>query len=55
MRLIYIFVMYENREESRPDEIKKLTSQGKIPAEVDLAEHPEKSLQARSCTYLYVL
>jgi NAD(P)H-dependent flavin oxidoreductase YrpB (nitropropane dioxygenase family) len=35
-------------ETNRQDEIKKLTSQGKLPIEQELKEHPEKSLEARS-------
>ena len=39
-----------NREESRQDEIRQLTSQGKIPVEAELEKHPEKSIAARACT-----
>lgn len=36
--------------ESRQDEIKALTAQGKIPHEAELEKHPEKSLEGRACT-----
>jgi len=36
-----------NWEEKRRDEIKRLTSQGRIPHEVELERHPEKSLDGR--------
>ena len=38
-------------ETSKQDEIKQLTSQGKIPYEVDLEKNPEKSVEGRPCTY----
>jgi len=34
-------------EDKRQDEIRRLTSQGKIPHEVELESHPEKSLEGR--------
>ncbi|KAJ3521599.1 hypothetical protein NM688_g8997 [Phlebia brevispora] len=34
-------------EENRQQEIKQLTSQGKIPHDVELEKHPEKSLEGR--------
>ena len=34
--------------ERRPQEIAELTSQGKIPHEVELEKHPEKSLSGRT-------
>lgn len=36
------------RENNRQAEIKELTSKGIIPAEQDIDQHPEKSLQART-------
>ncbi|KAL5490217.1 hypothetical protein ACEPAI_5050 [Sanghuangporus weigelae] len=38
----------EDWEENRRDEIKKLTTEGKIPHEVELEKHPEKSLPGRA-------
>lgn len=37
------------RRETRQEEIKELTSQGKIPHDVELEKHPEKSLEGRMC------
>jgi len=34
-------------EDKRQDEIRRLTSQGKVPHEVELESHPEKSLDGR--------
>lgn len=39
------------REENRQQEIRELTSQGKIPHEVELEKHPEKSPGGRMCEY----
>ena len=39
----YVFVLLY-REQKRQQEIAELTSQGKIPHEVELGKHPEKSL-----------
>lgn len=39
------------REKQRSNEIQELISQGKVPHEVELAAHPEKSVQGLSCTY----
>lgn len=39
------------RETKRATEIQELISQGKVPHEVELQAHPEKSLQGLSCTY----
>lgn len=39
----------KHREDKRQDEIRALTSQGKIPHEVELEKHPEKSLDGRMC------
>lgn len=36
-------------ESQRQQEIAALVSQGKIPHEVELAKHPEKSLEGRQC------
>ena len=43
-------------EDKRQQEIRELTSQGKIPNEVELEKHPEKSIESRMCTLpeLYV-
>lgn len=38
-----------NREDNRQQEIRELTSQGKVPHEVELDKHPEKSLEGRMC------
>ena len=38
-------------EEGRQDDIKKLTSQGKIPHDVELESHPEKSVEGRACKF----
>lgn len=35
------------RERNRGDEIKQLTSQGIIPVDKDVEDHPEKSMEAR--------
>lgn len=37
------------REENRQQEIINLTSEGKIPHEVELEKHPEKSPSGRMC------
>lgn len=42
------------REENHQAEIKELTSQGKVPAEVDVSKDPKKFMQARMCTSLLV-
>ena len=38
--------------EKKPQEISAYIAEGKIPAEVDLTQHPEKSIEARGCTFL---
>lgn len=43
---------FSTREDRRQQEIKELTSQGKIPHQVELEKHPEKSLEGRMCMYL---
>lgn len=37
------------REDRRSAEIKELCAQGKIPHDVEMQSHPEKSAQGRSC------
>lgn len=37
-------------EDHRQEEIRKLTSQGKIPHDLELEVHPEKSVEGRMCT-----
>lgn len=37
--------------EKRQQEIEQLTTQGKIPHEVELERHPEKSLEGRMCKF----
>lgn len=37
-------------EGKRQNEIAELTSKGKIPHEVELESHPEKSMEGRMCT-----
>jgi len=39
------------RETKRATEIQELISQGKVPHDVELQAHPEKSIQGLSCTY----
>ena len=39
------------REDRRQEEIRQLTSEGKIPNEVELERHPEKSIESRMCAY----
>ena len=39
------------REMKRASEIQELISQGKVPHDVELQAHPEKSVQGLSCTY----
>lgn len=38
-------------EENRQDEIRALTSQGKLPHDEELAKHPEKSVQGIACEF----
>ncbi|KAF7796870.1 hypothetical protein EIP86_008055 [Pleurotus ostreatoroseus] len=38
-------------ESNRQQEIKELTSQGKIPHDIELETHPEKSLEGRMCKW----
>lgn len=38
-----------DRETKRNREIQELVEQGKIPHEVELQQHPEKSVQGLSC------
>lgn len=38
-----------NRETKRSGEIQELIEQGKVPHEVELERHPEKSIQGLSC------
>ena len=38
------------REDNRADEIKKLTAEGKLPHDIEMEKHPEKSLLARPCS-----
>ena len=40
-----------DRENNRQQEIKELTSQGKIPHDIELETHPEKSLEGRMCKW----
>jgi len=42
-------------EENRQKEIKELTGKGVIPAEHDVAEHPEIGAKARTCEFLQFL
>lgn len=39
------------REDKRRQEIIELTSNGRIPHEVELEKHPEKSLEGRMCKW----
>lgn len=48
-----VFRAYTDRVTSRDgkeQKVAELTSQGKIPHQVDLEEHPEKSMESRMCT-----
>ncbi len=38
--------------DGREQEIAELTAQGKIPHEVELEKHPEKSMEGRMCRLL---
>ena len=38
-----------DRETKRSREIQELVEQGKVPHEVELQQHPEKSIQGLSC------
>ena len=54
----FVATFPSSREENRKDEIKKLTSEGKIPHEVELSKRPEISAKTRACkfqsvTYFY--
>lgn len=41
---------YNSRfRENRAQEIDDYIAEGKIPIEVDLSQHPEKSIEARAC------
>ena len=37
--------------DSRQQEINQLTAEGKVPHEVELEKHPEKSMEGRMCMY----
>lgn len=43
------------RETKRSDEIKKLIAEGKVPHEVELQQHPERSVQGLSCWFSQTL
>lgn len=47
LRSMYDIVCRETREA----EVKELCAQGKLPHEVELEKHPEKSLEGRMCEY----
>lgn len=38
------------RENNRRDEIKKLTAEGKLPHDVEMEKHPEKSVSGIPCS-----
>ena len=38
--------------ESKPQEIDAYVAEGKVPVDVDLSQHPEKSIEARGCMFL---
>lgn len=46
---LYLTGIGWSREENRHQEIIKLTSEGKVPHEEELAKHPEKSPSGRMC------
>ena len=37
--------------ESRVQDVDAYVAKGKIPVDVDLSQHPEKSIEARRCTF----
>ena len=47
VRLALIYNVCHSREDHRQEEIQKLVQQGKIPHEVELEKHPEKSMEGR--------
>lgn len=40
--------------DGKEQKVAELTSQGKIPHQVDLEEHPEKSMESRMCTSTFM-
>ena len=41
-----------HRRENKTQEIDAYIAEGKIPVDVDLSQHPEKSVDARRCAFL---
>ena len=48
----YICVPDTHYRESRTRELEAYAAEGKIPVDVDLSQHPEKSVEARGCALL---
>ena len=38
--------------ENKTQEVDAYIARGKIPVEVDVSQHPEKSIEARACAFL---
>jgi hypothetical protein len=47
----YIQRRFALREENRRQEIEALLAEGKIPHSVEMAKHPEKSLEGHMCEF----
>jgi hypothetical protein len=48
----FVRVFNSHHRESRSQEIDAWIAEGKVPIEVDLSEHPEKSIKSRACMFL---
>jgi len=49
---VSVSVSDSHYRENRPQEIDAYISEGKIPVDVDLSQHPEKGAEARGCRFL---
>ena len=47
-----VHVSDSHLRENKAQEVDAYIAEGKVPVEVDLSQHPEKSVEARGCVFL---
>ena len=52
---ILVHAPNSHHRENRTQEIDAYLAEGKIPVVVDVSQNPEKSVEARGCTFLMLL